>query len=58
MTSPDGIAKDALDSNAQCSYWIGVRDHRVWGWALLVRNLHNLVITVARFGTVGLRRHA
>ena len=26
MTSPDDTAKDALDLNAQCSYWISVRD--------------------------------
>jgi DNA polymerase gamma 1 len=26
MTSPDATAKDALDLNAQCSYWISVRD--------------------------------
>ena len=26
MASPDGAAKDALDLNAQCSYWISVRD--------------------------------
>ena len=26
MTSPDGTAKDALDLNAQCSYWISARD--------------------------------
>ena len=26
MTSPDVTAKDALDLNAQCSYWISVRD--------------------------------
>jgi len=26
LTSPDGAAKDALDLNAQCSYWISARD--------------------------------
>lgn len=26
LTSPDGTAKDALDLNAQCSYWISARD--------------------------------
>ena len=26
MTSPDRTAKDALDLNAQCSYWISARD--------------------------------
>jgi len=26
MTSPDATAKDALDLNAQCSYWISARD--------------------------------
>ncbi|KAF9652778.1 hypothetical protein BDM02DRAFT_3108903 [Thelephora ganbajun] len=26
MTSPEGAAKDALDLNAQCSYWISARD--------------------------------
>ena len=26
MTSPDDTAKDALDLNAQCSYWISARD--------------------------------
>ena len=55
MTGPDGVAVDALDLNAQGSYWIGVRDHRVWGRALLVRSLHSLVTTIARFGTIGLR---
>lgn len=42
MTSPDGTAKDALDLNAQCSYWISARDRvlkQMVVWQNSTRNL-------------------